>query len=49
MKLSNGGQATKCDGTIFMGEVDHSRHHVKILIANCRRARLDEMVKKWGR
>ena len=34
-----------------MREVDPSRHDVKILIkdGNCRRARLDEMVKKWGR
>ena len=33
------------DGTIFMREVDPSRHHVKILGW----VRLDEMVKKWGR
>ena len=37
------------DETIFMEEVDPSRHHVKIYFGNCRRARLDEMVKKWGR
>ena len=31
LKLSYLGKATK-DGTIFMGKVDPSRHHVKILI-----------------
>ena len=37
------------DGTIFVGEVDSSRHHVKILIWQLYEARLDEMVNKWGR
>ena len=31
LKLSYWGKATK-DGTIFMGKVDPSRHHVNILI-----------------
>ena len=31
LKLSYLGKATK-DGTIFMGKVDPSRHHVNILI-----------------
>ena len=48
LKLSNAGKPQR-DGTIFMEEFDPSRHHVKILFGNCRRARLDEMVKKWGR
>ena len=33
-----------------MGEVDPSRHHVKILIWQYEEGvRLNEMVKKWGR
>ena len=55
MKLSYGGEKQR-DQTIFMGEVDPSRHHVKFFeghnwraIDNWRRARLDKMVKKWGR
>ena len=31
LKLSNGGKPQR-DGTIFMGEIVPSRHHVKILI-----------------
>ena len=37
------------DGTNFMGEVDPSRHLVKILIRKLEWAKLDEMVKTWGR
>ena len=37
------------DGTNFMGEVDPSRHHVKILIRKLEGAKLDVMVKTWGR
>ena len=37
------------DGTIFMWKVYPSRQHIKILICNSRRARLDKMVKKLGR
>ena len=32
LKLSNGGGKPQSDWTIFMGEIDPSRHHVKILI-----------------
>ena len=30
--LSNGGGKPQRDGTIFMGEVEPSSHHIKILI-----------------
>ena len=44
------------DETIFMGEVDPSRHHVKVLIwqleeasSNLTRAKLNKTVQKWCR
>ena len=48
LKSSHEGKSQR-DGTIFMGGVDPSRHHVKVLIWQLEGARLDEMVKKWGR
>ena len=36
-------------GTVFMGEVDPSRDHLQILIWQLQEARLDEIVKRWGR
>ena len=32
-----------------MGEVDPSRDHLQILIWQLQEARLDEIVKRWGR
>ena len=43
-----GGQATK-GWDHFYGDVDPSRHHVKILIGQLSRTRFGEKVKKWGR
>ena len=37
LKLSYGGASQKKSGTIFMGESDASRHHVKILIWHYKR------------
>ena len=43
-----GGQPQR-DSTIFMEEVDPQETKSRFSFGNCRSARLDKMVKKWGR
>ena len=49
MKLSYGGQATKGWELFLLGKLTRQNPMQRFYFSNWRRARFDEMVKKWGK
>ena len=49
LKLSYGGQATKGWELFLLGKLTRQNPMQRFYFSNWRRARFDEMVKKWGK